>query len=89
MRSETQTQAESSTLSCFRCPHYKRRLETLSPKWWYCNKVRMVVCRASGCAMIEGGWWDEVVEFLGTLSEVQSVEDLSLVRCNLYPSTKR
>ena len=35
----------------------------------------MVVCRASGCAMIEGGWWDEVVEFLGTLSEVQSVED--------------
>ena len=61
-----------------RCLHFKRRLETLSANWWYSNKVRtvgMVVCRASRCAMIEGGWWDEVVEFLGTLSEVQSVEE--------------
>ena len=79
------------------CAHYKRRLETLSANWWNSNKVGMVRCSASGCPMVEGGRWDEVVEFLGTLTEVQSVEDrqagnltaMSQAKIGLFKEIKR
>lgn len=44
--------------------HYKKNMESLG-----------VTCSASKCPMVKGGSWDRVVEFLSTITEVQSVED--------------
>ena len=59
----------------FGSAHNKSGGEALSTTHRDANQVRIVRRSTSASPVVKGSWWDQVVELLRTLTEVQSVEN--------------